>query len=87
MTMVTRQFLRPLLVATIALLLSACETIPTHIDGRKVIGTKVVDGQTAYIVQSSTGDVIVTKAMAAESRAASRGMVFKGTKSAPETKR
>lgn len=87
MTTVTRQSLRALLVATIALLLSACETIPTHIDGRKVVGTKIVDGQTAYIVQSSTGDVIVTKAMAAESRAASKGMVFKGTQSEPAAKR
>lgn len=73
----------PILLVACLVCLCGCETIPTHIDGRRVLGTRRVNGQKVYLVESREGDRIVTIQIAAESVDASRGMVFKGTATEP----
>jgi uncharacterized protein YceK len=70
----------PVFASLLALLLTGCESIPTHVEGRKVTGVTQAGGQRAYIVESAEADRIAALAGAAESRAAAGGIVFSGTK-------
>jgi len=71
------------LVLALAALLAGCQTHTVTIDGRRVLGTEVVNGELVYLVESKTEDRIITRVRANESREAAQGMVFKPTKAAP----
>lgn len=72
--------IRILALVAVAVFAVGCESIPTHIEGRKVTGVTQAGGQRAYLVESAEADRIATLAGAAESRAAAGGIVFSGTK-------
>lgn len=66
--------------ALLAVGLLGCETLPTHIDGRKVVGMRYVDGRRVYVVESRQGDRVEVIEIAAESARAAKGIVFEGAR-------
>lgn len=67
-------------VGGVALMGVGCETVPTQIEGRRVVGVRYVDGIRVYLVESKVGDRVEIIAVAADSADAARGIVFRGTK-------
>lgn len=60
--------------------LLGCETLPTHIEGRRVVGTRYVDGKRVYLVEDRRGDRTEVIEIAAESAKAAKDIVFEGTR-------
>ncbi len=66
-----------LLLLLVVLALGACATPPKTIDGRDVIGTRIVEGRRVYILEGDT--VEDTRRRGAETSAAASGVRFAPT--------